>query len=66
LAALCEPDVVAGCAADWRAVVARQTGERLPDAQGAVLRAACENLSGAYAIVDRTGPRIRRGDATRG
>jgi hypothetical protein len=54
LVALCEPDVVLGRAADWRAVVAKETGERLPDAQGAVLRAACENLAGAYARVDGT------------
>ena len=44
LAALCEAAVVEGRAADWRAVVERETGERLPDAQGAALRAACENL----------------------
>jgi hypothetical protein len=59
LAALCEPDVVLGRGADWRAVVARRTGERLPDAQGAVLRAACENLAGAYAHIDRGRARRR-------
>ena len=53
LAALCEPDVVLGRAADWRATVARHTGETLPDAQGAVLRMACENLAGAYRRLDR-------------
>ena len=53
LAALCESDVVLGRTADWRAVVARESAERLPDAQGAVLRAACENLAGAYAAMDR-------------
>lgn len=52
LAALCEPDVVHGRAADWRAVVAATAGERLPDAQGALIRAACENLAGAYAVID--------------
>ncbi len=57
LAALCESDMVLGRAADWRAVVARQTAERLPDAQGAVPRAACENLAGAYAMIDRKGGR---------
>jgi len=53
LGALCEPDVVLGRAADWRAVVTRETGETLPDAQGALLRMACENLAGAYAMLDR-------------
>ena len=48
LVALCEPAVIAGRGADWRDVVARVTGERLPDAQGAILRVACENLAGAY------------------
>ena len=54
LLALCESDVVLGRSADWRAVVVAHTAERLPDAQGAVLRAACENLAGAYAMLDRT------------
>jgi hypothetical protein len=53
LAALCEPDVVLGRAADWRAVVERETGETLPDAHGAILRMACENLAGAYGMTDR-------------
>jgi len=53
LAALCEADVVLGRPGEWREVVARETGERLPDAQGAVLRVACENLAGAYRAVDR-------------
>ena len=53
LAALCEPDVVLGRSVDWRAVVLRESGERLPDAQGAILRVACENLAGAYARVDK-------------
>jgi hypothetical protein len=61
LVALCEPDVVLGRAGDWREVVANQTGERLPDAQGAVLRAACENLAGAYARIDRDRAGGRRG-----
>jgi hypothetical protein len=51
--ALCEPEVVLGQAADWRGVVRRETGETLPDAQGAILRMACENLAGAYEMVDR-------------
>jgi hypothetical protein len=58
LVALCEPDVVLGRAADWRAVVARETGETLADAQGAILRMACENLAGAYRALDQG----RRGD----
>ena len=54
LAALCEPDLVLGRSADWREAVARQTGETLPDAQGAVLRMACENLAGAYRRLNRS------------
>ena len=57
LAALCEADVVLGRPGDWRAVVRRETGETIPDAQGAILRAACENLAGAYQALDRT-PRV--------
>ena len=53
LGALCEPEVVLGRASDWRAVVKRETGEGLSDAQGAILRMACENLAGAYDMVDR-------------
>lgn len=53
LAALCEPHVILGRTADWRAVVARETGESLPDAQGAILRMACENLAGAYGMTPR-------------
>ena len=51
--ALCEADVALGRPADWRTVVATFAGERLPDAQGAILRFACENLAGAYACLDR-------------
>jgi hypothetical protein len=54
LAALCEPALVAGRAEDWREVVRRETGEGLADAQGALLRMACDNLAGAYEIVDRS------------
>ena len=32
---------------------AATAGERLPDAQGALIRAACENLAGAYAAIDQ-------------
>jgi hypothetical protein len=53
LTALCEPSVVLGSSLDWRAVVERETGERLADAQGAVLRLACDNLAGAYQRLDR-------------
>ena len=52
LSALCEAAVVEARAEDWRAVVERETGERLADAQGAALRAACENLAGAYRLFD--------------
>lgn len=48
IAGLCAPDVVAGRSSDWRAVVERETRETLPDAQGALVRMACENLAGAY------------------
>jgi hypothetical protein len=58
LAALCETEVVLGRSANWREVVARETGERLADAQGAILRAACENLAGAYRMLDRAQPRL--------
>ena len=53
--ALCEPDMALGQPADWRIVIATHAGERLPDAQGAILRFACENLAGAYAALDRRG-----------
>ncbi|HEY5107259.1 MAG TPA: hypothetical protein VII73_10890 [Caulobacteraceae bacterium] len=53
LAALCEADVVLGHAGCWRRIVARETGESLADGQGAILRAACENLAGAYCLIDR-------------
>ena len=58
ITALCETDVVTGAAGDWRSVVQRETGERLPDAQGALLRMACENLAGAYVSLAR-GPKSR-------
>ncbi len=60
LSALVEAEVVLGQPAGWRTVVADVSGERLADAQGAVLRAACENLAGAYAHLDR---QRRRGGA---
>jgi hypothetical protein len=53
LLALCEADAALGRATDWRALVERETGERQADAQGAILRAAGENLAGAFAILDR-------------
>ena len=49
LTALCEAPELA----TWRAVVERLSGERLADAQGAVVRAACANLAEAYARMDR-------------
>lgn len=57
LVGLCEPAVIEGRGADWRDVVAKITGERLPDAQGAILRVACENLAGAYVAVRSARPR---------
>jgi hypothetical protein len=59
LLALCEADVALGRPAEWRALVERESGERLADAQGAVLRAACENLAGAYVVADRRGLKQR-------
>ena len=53
LGALCEADAALGPSTDWRMLVKRATGETLPDAQGAILRGACENLAGAYAMIDR-------------
>jgi hypothetical protein len=53
LMALCEPQTALGAGLDWRAVVERETGERLADAQGAVVRLACDNLAGAYQRLDR-------------
>ncbi len=53
LSALVEADVVLGRPSDWRQVVEAASGEKLADAQGAVLRSACENLAGAYALIDR-------------
>ena len=53
LSALVEADVVLGRPGHWRQVVEAISGEKLADAQGAVLRSACENLAGAYALIDR-------------
>ena len=53
LRAVCEPGATLAEGGDWRAVVERECGERLADAQGAVLRLACENLAGAYGLIDR-------------
>ncbi len=53
LIALCEADVVLGQAGCWRRIVERQTGETLADGQGAIVRTACENLAGAYGLIDR-------------
>jgi hypothetical protein len=52
LSALCEPAIALAQAGDWRAIVGRESGERLADAQTAVLRTACENLAGAYRRLD--------------
>jgi hypothetical protein len=56
LSSLCEAGAALGHGGDWRDLVARETGEHLADAQGAVVRAACENLAAAYSILDRRGP----------
>jgi hypothetical protein len=53
LGALCEAGAALGPTIDWRMLVRRETGETLPDAQGAILRAACDNLAEAYVIIDR-------------
>jgi hypothetical protein len=53
LTALVEPGAALGRPADWRAVVEREAGEAAADAQGAIVRLACENLAGAYALIDR-------------
>ncbi|HEY1448242.1 MAG TPA: hypothetical protein VGF33_06870 [Caulobacteraceae bacterium] len=57
LLALCESDAALGRNANWRTLVERETGERLADAQGAILRAACDNLAEALAILHRRGGR---------
>jgi hypothetical protein len=58
LLALCESDAALGRDADWRTLVERETGERLADAQSAILRAACNNLAEALAILHRRGARL--------
>lgn len=55
LLALCESGAALGREANWRTLVERETGERLADAQGAVLRVACDNLAEALAILHRRG-----------
>lgn len=54
--ALIEPDAALGQGVDWRAVVERETGEGLADAQAGALRLACFNLAEAYAALDRSRP----------
>lgn len=54
LLALIEPDAALGQGVAWRAVVERETGERLADAQAGALRAACVNLAEAYAELEGT------------
>jgi hypothetical protein len=54
LRAVVEPAATTASAGeDWRAAVARETGETNPHAQAARLRAACENLALAYLALDR-------------
>jgi hypothetical protein len=54
LLAICEADVGPAAGGDWRALVRRETGEHLADAQAGALRLACGNLALAYAALDRT------------
>lgn len=53
LIALVEPPTALGRPGDWRTVVERESGERLADAQAGAVRAACLNLTAAYAAFDR-------------
>jgi hypothetical protein len=57
LLAICESAAALGPSMNWRTLVERETGEHLADAQGAVLRAACENLAEALAMLRRRGRR---------
>ena len=57
LLAICESAAALGPSMTWRALVERETGEHLADAQGAILRAACENLAEASAMLRRRGLR---------
>lgn len=52
LIAICEVDAGLRQQIDWRTLVKRETGESLADAQGAILRGACENLAGAYEMLE--------------
>ena len=61
IAALVEPGAALGRPGDWRAAVARETGEASADAQGALVRMACENLAGAYAMLGRRPDRAKAG-----
>jgi hypothetical protein len=56
LLALCEAGEALRPGGGWRGLVQSHTGERLADAQSAVVRSACENLAEAYAILDRRRP----------
>ncbi len=54
LSALCEAAATRGVEFDWRSILLTHTAERLADAQSAALRAAAENLAGAYRVLDRS------------
>lgn len=54
LLAICEADAGLAAGGDWRALVRRETGEHLADAQAGALRLACGDLAVAYATLDRT------------
>ena len=60
LRALIEPMVIHGAIIAWRGAVQAVTGEKDRNAQGAVVRGACENLALAYREMDAQ-PRLRRG-----
>jgi hypothetical protein len=59
LRSLVEPAIIHGRVVDWRAVVARETGETNPHVQAAMVRSACDNLALAYRAIDN--PPRRRG-----
>lgn len=59
LRSLVEPAILHGRVVDWRAVVARETGEANPHVQAAMVRSACDNLVLAYQAIDN--PARRRG-----
>ena len=59
LRGLVEPAIIHGRVVDWRAVVARETGEGNPHVQAAMVRSACDNLALAYQAIDNPPRRAR-------